>query len=76
MRYYYDVVKVSTTSEYLTTTKAFDTKDKALATYHNDMSNIMKNENVYYAQAIVHDSDGGIEVFDVYGSLEQEETEE
>ena len=75
-RYYFDFIKKSTSQEYLVTTRGYDDKDKALAKYHEEMKEAMSNENVYYAQAIVHDDEGGFLVVDVYGSLEQEEVEE
>ena len=71
MRYYLDFVKKSTSQEYLVPTRGYDTLDMALAKYHEEMKEAMSNENVFYAQAIVHDSEGGILVLDVYGSLEQ-----
>ena len=71
-RYYYNLVKKSTSQEYLVATKGFDDKDKALAQYHDDMSKVMSNPNVFYALATVTNDEGGFLVVDVYGSLDDE----
>lgn len=76
MRYYLNTVKVSTTQEYLTSTKGYDTKDEAIIKYHEDMSAMMKNENTYFGQVIIWNSDGGLVLMETYGSLDDKPEEE
>lgn len=69
MRYYVNFIQNTVNGENRSQPKAFNTKDEAMANYHQTMGRDIASESILGSQALVWNSAGGILVNDTWGVM-------